>query len=149
MSYYLARREQHIAGVIRWQAENPEKVRQYKTKSRRNARFSRPWQIALYCASARCKKNGLPFEIDAEWCRSVWTGVCELSGLPFELGATSAHPYSPSLDRIDPKQGYTKNNCRFVLWALNRFKSNYTDDVMLNIARALVAKSNEKAGSQQ
>lgn len=46
---------------------------------------------------------------------------CALSGIP--LAFTPKHPWSASLDRIDPTLGYTKENIR---WVVQRFNSPKT-----------------------
>lgn len=67
-------------------------------------------------------------------------GVCELSGIVIERvapGDYRTHPFAPSLDRIQPSKGYTKENVRLVCFAVNRARSDWGDEVLLKIARAL------------
>lgn len=138
-AYYLANRETIIRRVSEWQKNNPEKVRANKLKSLKKRRELKPYMAAIYEAKSRASRNSLPFDLTHEWAQSKWTGKCELTGAAFEYpsdGKTS--PFSPSLDRIDGSKGYTQDNCRFILWAVNRFKSNYDDDTMMRIARLLV-----------
>lgn len=75
-------------------------------------------------AKSRAKRSDLKFNLDIEFMMKRWkmcNGKCELSGLPFQLKVTrKPHPYRPSLDRINNNKGYTKNNIRIILWALNR-----------------------------
>ena len=47
--------------------------------------------------------------------------------------------FIPSIDRIDPKGGYTTDNCRFVLQGINAFKGQETDENMYRIAEALLS----------
>ncbi len=75
-------------------------------------------------------------------------GVCALSGLPFSgelIGTGQAQrPFYPSLDRIDPEQPYSVENCRLVLQAVNFALNSYGDEVYLKIARATAyAQTNE------
>jgi hypothetical protein len=56
---------------------------------------------------------------------------CAITGLPFvfESGTvTNSNPYKPSIDRIDHDGGYTPENCRIVLWVVNRMRSRWTDE---------------------
>jgi hypothetical protein len=70
-------------------------------------------------AKYRAKKRGLPFDLDAENIQArIAAGFCELTGIPFTLNAPRAWN-APSLDRIDSKKGYTQENTRVVLYALN------------------------------
>jgi hypothetical protein len=80
-----------------------------------------------------------------EWAEKTYTGVCALTGLPFInsaqaiAGKSGGRPYSPSIDRINPLKGYTQDNCRFVLFAVNSFKGTMSDPEMYHIARALIS----------
>lgn len=86
----------------------------------------------------RAKRKGLPFDLTYKWTAAHYTGFCELTGLPFDLTPGKRSLYSPSLDRIDNSKGYTQDNCRFILWGLNAFKSDSTDEDIKKIARALL-----------
>lgn len=68
-------------------------------------------------------------------------GRCMMTGLPFtdeQVGSkAAAHPYRPSLDRIDPHKPYTRENCRLVLQAVNFALNGYGDDgIFFRIAEA-------------
>lgn len=89
-------------------------------------------------ARVRARGASVPFDLTLEWGDAKWTGRCELTKFPFELGRTRRGAFSPSIDRIDPTKGYTEDNCRFVLWAVNVFKNNWSTEVMLQIAKALI-----------
>ena len=60
--------------------------------------------------------------------------VCSLTGLRWVRGTGVAGLYSPTLDRIDPGAGYTPENTRLVLHAVNTMKGDATDDVLLGRA---------------
>lgn len=97
-----------------------------------------PWRYVLMTAKSRSKVENIPYNLDKEWAVARWTGSCELCRLPFVIAKRLRHPLSPSIDKIDPTKGYTKDNCRFVAWAINAFKGTGTDEEMLTIARALI-----------
>ena len=67
-------------------------------------------------------------------------GRCAVSGLADSgerIGSGKARrPYYASLDRIDPEQSYTRENCRLVLQAVNFGLNAYGDEVFLRIAIA-------------
>jgi len=86
------------------------------------------------------EKRGIPFEITDDWARARWTGRCEITTLDFVRGGKGhgPHPFSPSLDRIDPKLGYVPGNARFILWGCNALKGVGTDNDMLRIAFAIL-----------
>lgn len=59
------------------------------------------------------------------------TGRCELTGLPFNMTASPLRAWnSPSIDRIDPKLGYTIDNVRFIVWALNSALQDWGEEVL-------------------
>jgi hypothetical protein len=121
----------------RWYDEHPTAAKQYRL----NRRLRYPWRHLLKIASERAIKKGVPFSLTEEWAAARWTGRCELTDiefLPNGLGS-GPKPFSPSIDRINPKMGYTPNNCRFILACVNSFKHEGTDKQMFVVARALIS----------
>lgn len=89
----------------------------------------------------RAKKTGRKFDLTRQWVLDQGDH-CAITGIKFvDRAGTGAHPMSASVDRIDNARGYTTDNCRLILWAVNRFKNKDTDEVMFEIARAIVANS--------
>lgn len=70
-------------------------------------------------AKSRARKDGLTFSLTTDWAEAkILGGVCEITGVPLVL-THGRHPCSPSIDRKNPKRGYTKRNCRVVATHLN------------------------------
>ena len=91
-------------------------------------------------ALQRAKKRGLEFNLTREWLiEKVAAGRCEVSGLPFDRGAGKTHPMSASVDRIRLDGGYTTDNSRVVIWAVNSFKGVGDDAMMWRVVDAMVA----------
>jgi hypothetical protein len=68
-------------------------------------------------------------------------GLCEVSGVPLMLTITGLKgPYGPSLDRIDSRGTYAKDNVRIVCVAVNFALNSWGLEAFLPIARALAAK---------
>lgn len=89
------------------------------------------WKRAKDRANKRGLVFSLPQEVVVDWLRA---GVCAATGLRLDLAfdKKKLNPLSPSLDRIDPKLGYTPANTRLVCWIFNRAKGDGTDaDVQL------------------
>lgn len=133
---YERNKPAHQLRATKYRAEHPE----LRHKEYLNARKKCPWMQALTNARHRSLKKGFPFDLTREWCEQNWTGTCAITGLPFSFGTQKHFPFSPSVDRIKSDLGYTTNNCRFVLFAVNSFKGTGTDEDMLLIARAIVQK---------
>lgn len=91
-------------------------------------------------AKHRAKMKGLCFGLDPmEIQARIDSGVCELTGIAFDL--TVPHAWNaPSLDRIDSSQGYTMDNVRVVLYALNVMANKWGPNKILEIATAIRAK---------
>jgi len=66
-------------------------------------------------------------------------GVCELTGIAFDMTGKRTQN-SPSIDRIIPGGPYTPENCRMILWSLNRGLNNYGLDYMLTIFEMILRK---------
>lgn len=135
-AYRDARRE-HLR---EWHKEDRQKnAERYAEQSRQRYLKQRPYSLVTM-AKTRSKKRGYEFNLDEAWVESTWTGRCALTGVEFSSPKKKTDNYSPSLDRIDPSKGYTKDNCRFIIWALNRFKCTSQDEEMIAIARLLISK---------
>ena len=124
-----------------WHAANHEYANPRRIVRKQHQRNHRPWIILVNAAKARAKKFGIIFDLTHEWAYARWTGKCELTDIPFQLGLRgfSGKMFSPSIDKIDPKLGYVKSNCRFILHCVNTFKYTGTDAEIYAIAEALIA----------
>jgi len=127
----------------RWRRDNPEAVR----ASYRKYFYTTKGTVTnlLKFAKRRAKDENLPYELDREFVESrLANGVCEVTGLLLERVPPEGchiHPYAPSLDKIDPALGYTKENTRMVCFAYNRAKSDWNDEVFRRVAEAFLANN--------
>lgn len=96
----------------------------------------------LRAVQKRCRREGFAFDLDVEWLASRLRERCELTGLPFDMSVRSRRPgpFTPSIDRVVPGGGYTKGNCRVVLWVVNALLKDVTLETLLPIAEALVRR---------
>lgn len=94
-----------------------------------------------------CKKENLPYDLDKEWILSKLDSIkwkCELTKLPFNLKRNILDKRqgfqwdSISVDRLNPKGGYTKDNVRFVINQVNVFRQDHPDEQMYMVAKALL-----------
>jgi hypothetical protein len=98
----------------------------------------RPFADVLAQARRRAARLGIPFtlrESDLEM-----PDVCPALGIPLVSGAGAGgrqggRDNSPSLDRLRPEAGYTKENVRVISTRANRIKSDATSAELLAVAR--------------
>lgn len=95
------------------------------------------WRLAklLSMARNRAAGKGLHFDLDIEYLKALWEesqGCCVLTGIPFDLNPTNkkgqVNPKAPSIDRIVPSLGYTKNNIRLITYHMNVALSEFGID---------------------
>jgi hypothetical protein len=88
----------------------------------------------LKAAKRRAKAKGLKFSLTLDWVRGKLSAMtCEATGWMFVL-AKGHHPFAPSIDRVDPRKGYTPDNCRMVLAAVNSLKATLHVDTAAAIS---------------
>ena len=93
---------------------------------------------ALSSKRSKCKRDGTPFDLTLDWYEARLKLGCELTGLPFGETLGGLTNYSPTVDRIDPKDGYLMSNCRLILHGVNVLKLNGSDFHMYRIAYHLL-----------
>ena len=85
-------------------------------------------------SKTRAKKKGLDHDIDSEYIKhllKVSGGKCPLTGKKFII--ESNHPDNFSVDRIDSRKGYVRDNVWLVTDWANKAKSNLSlEDFLSN-----------------
>ncbi len=104
----------------------------------------------LKSAQRRSKNLSLDINVDYDFIYSqVSGGVCAATGLAFDLDkpeGSMKNPYAPSIDRVDPNKGYTKDNTRIVIWQYNLMKGEITDDELLKLCTLIVERNKNGLG---
>lgn len=95
-----------------------------------------PTSSLFYQAKHRAIKKNLSFDLTIEWLQERYTGYCELTGIKFQQATKGKSPISPSIDRIDSSKGYTKDNIRIIIWALNASLGNWGIEAYERISKA-------------
>lgn len=70
-------------------------------------------------------------------------GVCCITGTNFKYENEYDcyhNPLAPSIDRIDSKKGYYKDNVQIMLSCLNKFKNDLPNEDFINLWKALVGE---------
>ena len=112
--------------------QRPEIDREYQAKYRQK----HPARGLIRHAKRRAREKGLPFDlIEQEITDQIWKG-CELTGMPFDL-SPGRKWNSPSIDQIQPKKGYTKENTRVILYGLNCALGEWGVDVLKMVVAAV------------
>ncbi len=91
---------------------------------------------ALRRSESRARQREWEYDLTLEWALGILENNdyrCPMTGIPFmklceQRGAMN--PFAPSIDRIDTSQGYTQDNTRIVLTAINIMMSDWGEDVM-------------------
>jgi len=136
------------ASSRQYSANNPKKSRKGWREYSRSPKGIATQLIGN--ARRRAKSGDLPMTITHDWVLGrlkAWR--CELTGLEFQMesrGPNRANPFAPSLDRIEPSKGYVEGNVRLVCYAVNMARSDWGDEVLLIVARALVSQSAPSGG---
>jgi hypothetical protein len=67
-------------------------------------------------------------------------GKCMVTGIAFNWPPAKRRfdPLMPSLDRIDQSKGYTADNCRMVLMAVNFAMNRWGEDILMLIAKGML-----------
>lgn len=96
-------------------------------------------------AKHRAAKKGLAFDLDLEWLvRKMEPLVCEATGVKLNLDPPPTkrgfNLWSPSLDKIDPYGGYTKDNVAVVSTGYNLLKNQNSDQDALRFLSEVATK---------
>ncbi len=98
----------------------------------------------LSSARRRSRDKNLEFELDLAWANEQYklqNGKCKLTGIVLDFGFNLSSKrkvmaFSPSLDRIDPAKGYTKENTRLVCTFINLAMNHFGEAVFAQVAKA-------------
>ncbi len=95
-------------------------------------RQENPTQKTLDNIRQRAKKLGVPFDLELSDLNKVT--MCPVFNVKLERGARGPTQTSPSVDRIDPKRGYTKDNIQIMSNLANVMKQDATKEQLLQFA---------------
>jgi len=110
----------------------------------------RAWRQLRVNGKARASKKGAKYTITQDDFYNLIKrsyGYCEVSGLPFSdynPNGSRTGPYRPSVDRINPIEGYTSENTRLVCYAVNTALGDWGICVLYDIAHAVISGMKHK-----
>jgi len=109
-----------------------QKLGKLKSKEQLKKRYEQqPWLFLYYNAKQRAKSKNLPFNVTAEYIKSIWPkdSICPITKLKLSntRGSGKWASNSASLDRIDPTKGYIVGNVAVISMLANITKSYCND----------------------
>lgn len=113
-----------------------------KEKSNKKQRESFIFNIDLYLRKkfesikSRCKKRNILFAMTIQEFIESWEksdGICHYTGIKMQKTFNQSHPAwnAPSIDKLVPERGYTKDNIVWCLFSVNCFKRELTKEQLL------------------
>lgn len=110
--------------------KTPEKrlvaAREYQKERRKN--FDYRLQMLLNASKQRARNKNIEHTLTIEELKELYPadGRCPVFGFTLQFGSAGFRENSPSVDKIDPKGGYTKDNVQIISWKANRLKTDAT-----------------------
>lgn len=123
---------------------SPEYMKNYKASSRykfNNKEYQRqyfrkhPERHLFWGIKRRARLKGLDFDLEFSDC--VGPGTCPILGIPLfrNTGGNKPTGNSPSVDRIDPTKGYTKDNIQVISQRANIMKNDASVEELQRFAQ--------------
>lgn len=121
---------------------------EYKKQWALSKRQDLNWFCAKTCRNLkkRAKKLNTPFDLTPEYLVELFESqgrFCLFSGIKLDFESQDprkfvAHPSSPSIDKLDPKLGYVKENVAWCTTKVNLVKTNLTYEEFLRLCYNVV-----------
>ena len=133
--YYLKNKEYLKKKALDWNLNNPERKQETSRKYRENNISFRLWQSCRNTAKTRGIEFNLSIEdiIIPETCPYLKHKITNIIG---EGRIWS----NPSIDRIDPSKGYTKDNIEIISLKANNMKLHATREELINFAQTIKSR---------
>ena len=125
---YQKHKARHKATAKLWREANRDEY----LKRKRHKRDIDPSNELVYSAKHRAKTKGLEFDLTKD--DIVIPDMCPVLGTAISKRNTKQSRSSPSIDRIDPTRGYTKDNIQIISWQANTMKNNATKEELIAFA---------------
>ena len=107
-----------------------------------------PFAQMFYLTKKRSEEKNIPFDLDRDFIKELYKNMpkkCPVLGIDLKYSEITSKKYqtdnSPSLDRINPKKGYTKDNVIIMSNLANRIKTDATTDQIEKVWKFLKKNS--------
>ena len=110
------------------QANSGETPRHVKYQKERVAR--EPFWKRCIDIKVKCKREDIPFDLTPDYLLKLYEAnpICPVFGVTMRLPGTKGdRANAVSVDRIDPKRGYVRDNIALISFKANRIKDDITD----------------------
>lgn len=105
-----------------------------KRMKNKNPIYYRMRELLMRCRS-RAKARGIKFNLTLKHLLSITGTHCPVYGVKFDFDSRIKFmDNAPTLDRFNPKLGYTKNNTEVICWRANRTKFDATPDELRKLS---------------
>lgn len=128
----MGRREYYQRNAEKIKAyQKARRVRNNELRCQRHRRDPRLQMLAG--ARLRAKQRSLLFDIELNDIQIPV--VCPITNETLSVGEKGSHDNSPTLDRIDNRQGYVKGNVAVISKRANTLKGNFTFEEIKRLAQ--------------
>ena len=122
--------------------EKKSKINKRTAEITRKNRDKDPVGYLLARAKRRAKERGIVFSLSRE---DIYIPtLCPVLGVKMSFGGKGKKNLAPSIDRIDPKLGYTPSNVLVISTRANLIKNEFTKDDIEEILAVLKYMSSVK-----
>lgn len=93
----------------------------------------------------RAKRDGVPYDLDFEYLKSIYQETCPYLGIKLNLRATSGNSMDAlSIDKIIPELGYVKGNIQIISYKANVMKQDVPLETLCLFAKRVLEMHGEK-----
>lgn len=106
-------------------------------------------------AKARCRTSGVAFHLTLQMLEEMLVAQnfrCAVSSIPFEQGGYDdchMQPFGISIDQINPKGGYTRDNVRLVCKIANFAMGEWGEGALEKLAEAVMSRNRRRTSGER
>jgi hypothetical protein len=120
-------------------------ARNKRRKDLRKVDLDENIRYKLVGCKQRAKRDGIPFDLDSEYLKSIYVTRCPYLDIELSLTASSGNSMDGlSLDKIDPRKGYTKGNVQFISYKANVMKQDVDIQTLIHFAKRVLEIHGDK-----
>ena len=103
-----------------------------------------PFKLKAARARARAKLCGVPCDLDADYLKSIWTGVCPVFGIEISFSDEAVNTDNAAdLDRFVPSKGYVRGNVNYLSRRANLLKNSLSTEELQALLAWMISQGDE------